>query len=1832
VWIAFGLLLPLVLVAVICAFDQRLRALPGPIGERLPEIAVILGAVWAFVAMSVLIAAGNRFPHTTQIAWTGFDKTLSTASRDVTIGGNEQDAAVGWPNGSFDPMVRLTPDGRGGASLLLGKGGAFVISTATNEILNGLPIAEGDSGTIGGYRFELVRVDRWILPLLFVAIALLAGAYVVVRSKARAIAFVAAGIVIALWRWFSVPYRLEIRAPDHTLVADAALTRPTVLDRVHFISLEYLNGRSSKDAKRNAVYQNWSRSVLIAVTRNGIRVLDRDSVFRAACELPCTLSLKWRRGSLRTTIAIDAAERAHVNFERPWRRVSPIPEATKSGREIIVTREAQPNDYAFLLPLGGGRGDPRRVLRIDDEHGPPRFTTGVSLPPPNSVRGRSDDGRVVTSEALVDSGPYRFRLVTSVDILHPDVIVWRLFVALLGVVAGIVLLSANVRRETRWLCDGIAVALFALLSFRVALAVRYAAAPEYIDQIAIKGIVLSLAAVTALPSLLLLEARVRHDAVNRSMNRQGMQRTWRFVALFLAFIGAATLFQLGVAGSMWPAVPRAIVPDWKFSLGVALILALFALHILFAAWRAYLARGANLRPRVSYENFAEATARFWRSVAEPRRRNSLNWYLAVLGAAGVFLAGLFILHYMPFKRVLQEVGAPLILTLLPALLWLSAAVYMRFNKRNGSQNKLPPRRLFFWAFVTVFVPAVMIPFFIGDPGSLLATAAVFFPVGLVLLISDGGRKAAIAVLTALLFAWGTALVAYVNWENLYTTATKLTGGGNVPARLLVFKREAGVQQDILRTSQSLQDAYQHTWQNKAIAHGGGWTGLGYGLAPTRRSHVAQDTLQFDSVFSFFVFSEHGAAGAFALILVYAVPIVFYLLTSRRFTLSMALGLVIVSAFFCEAWFHAAMNLGIWPFAGRNLPLLSVNSGTDVVKWLCLFTVMMSTPFWRSNVQSRNEASTDEATIVSVSRRRTFVLAYSIAAALLFASIVYGGAHDVLDARLSQPFTWDPILQTTQRLIADGKLTLDKNNRLTAAADEAREDSLLAHEIEAFNQLPLDQQTGDSTPSQFLGKLFSVTNVSTYERVLRSEGTQQFDQVKPRPSLFRLVPLPKYADEDGLILVVGPKYRVEPNPEFNTRVSFLGSESRDEIPHIIFSQQQAGSFILQGSAFTINVPRAFHTPYQNRRILLAASSPDLAVASDQNATLSRGDILLRLKSTRGWMDHPFVRFEVSENGLLYLDNSPGGFQLRINRGAQELKVIRGQRVQLVSGDHVAVAFDIGVDPSFSVAEREPAPIVGPAWVMGHWTSAFDHSSALPWTPYLATALEREWVRLGPAAASAKYRSLTFDLDLQRNAQETVSFQGRSLHEAKLARFDEYRKRFRGAPSSRLLHFLAPSTYPPRVALAAITLPDAEVVAMAGWPRMMAGRIGGPCTSHDEWCPPTAWIDRSAPSFVRSRYGADRNFDRIEMGSSTKPIVAAAALTVHPRIDEQLHVTGPDGVEQEVFGIPITGRTGWHISHGTSSWVGFREFLSRSDNRYEVRLGFASLAEANRGDVKVDAGMSPSVLESMDGHSPWHHYPLFPPDMLFSQRLPERMQRIDDSPFAQTLRAMFAIGVRQGDYRPRRYSFWTADGKDDAVPTITTAGAPPANQMGHEWDAISPEIPDLAFDYITNPRQYVSLLLGGNENRWSNVDFASAFATAVTGHPVIGHVLKIDKLPAPPADRPVFPAIAARLRPGLHDVITSGTAATAQKFLLPPAITKIGDVSVYAKTGTLAVAEGNQTTSRLVIAYVRWADEAKGLVKKGIVLSFVAQEAKQGDATRWLGEYITENQTRIAAYLQ
>jgi hypothetical protein len=263
------------------------------------------------------------------------------------------------------------------------------------------------------------------------------------------------------------------------------------------------------------------------------------------------------------------------------------------------------------------------------------------------------------------------------------------------------------------------------------------------------------------------------------------------------------------------------------------------------------------------------------------------------------------------------------------------------------------------------------------------------------------------------------------------------------------------------------------------------------------------------------------------------------------------------------------------------------------------------------------------------------------------------------------------------------------------------------------------------------------------------------------------------------------------------------------------------------------------------------------------------------------------------------------------------------------------------------------------------------------------------------------------------------------------------------------------------------------------------------------------------------------------------------------------------------------------------------------------------------------------------------------MEFSHARPAAMQRIDDAPFAQMLRSMFGVGVRQGDYLTRRHSIWTGSEIDDLPPDRRPAAPQPgaaqapakaaAPAVNHLFDAISPQIANLGLDYLRDPRHYVSLLLGGNENRWSNVDFAASFATAITGRPVIPHILPGTETKPGPARR-VFPDVARRLRPGLEAVVGEGTAAFAKDDLFPPILRSIPGLEVYAKTGTLAVSEGDTTTSRLVLAFVVWQDKNAGIARKGIVFSIVGEHARTGDATRWLAAYISENADAIARELR
>jgi hypothetical protein len=167
-------------------------------------------------------------------------------------------------------------------------------------------------------------------------------------------------------------------------------------------------------------------------------------------------------------------------------------------------------------------------------------------------------------------------------------------------------------------------------------------------------------------------------------------------------------------------------------------------------------------------------------------------------------------------------------------------------------------------------------------------------------------------------------------------------------------------------------------------------------------------------------------------------------------------------------------------------------------------------------------------------------------------------------------------------------------------------------------------------------------------------------------------------------------------------------------------------------------------------------------------------------------------------------------------------------------------------------------------------------------------------------------------------------------------------------------------------------------------------------------------------------------------------------------------------------------------------------------------------------------------------------------------------------------------------------------------------------------------------VKNPRDYVTLLLGGGNNLWSNVDFAGAFGSLVIGAPVLPHLVEAGTPVAAPA-RDGLRAASRGLNPGLKKVVSHGTAAS--RFAMRGGVlqrwTDRG-CELYAKTGTLDEQDGPYNTSRLVLALVRWKPGGQE-IEAGLVFSLVAEHAATGTATEWLRDFLNAHDKLIERFL-
>ncbi len=1816
-------------VGVVCYALKR----PGLLS--LPWVAPAAMSAFALVGavvVSAYLGIAFRGHGATEVAWTGIRAV--TASAPLDVGGHSDSAVLGWPTGAFSPRLRIIPAGQQTIDLEISGASAFV--RANGGYLNGEPLPLNQTVDLGN------------------------GSHPAENPPAMAFS------VTVQRHWFfwrellilpngSAPIAIPLRRLSRDRVVSLGLLVEREANRLRSSDEAQPATENHKGAQLAAQLENWADGILLLIPAWGDQFLALDSgkAYTKNLELPAHLSVIWPRHSLPIEITRRSLNDAlELLFAPPWRASTPLPPVNGDAADqtLTVTGRVLPGDRAFLLPLAGALADSRNDLHLDGDlfkgcaaQRDADLNPYFQLSTPQAPRWAN-----VTCEQTVTAGLSDLEFATVRDLPHLGTINLGLGIAWLTLTLSLWQCLQRLRPADRWVLGAIVLSLWLILLFRGILAFRYALEPRALDSLAVQGVCGALLALAVAPGFILLAGPMwRDQSLDPSRKRTAaLKMLGNALALAVAGIVEASL-----ARSLWPNVPSSYYPIKSVAHVFTVTLlgfSSFALFFCFVAFEYILpADRSSLRFfqqlirglfSVYHRVAIDLGPKLWDTVEDKPVYGSGGrsghdaadfwWKFAaicvgtflLMGAVFVFLAR----DFLGTSKFIQEILAPLLFLWIPICFLLSA----RRVFPPGARTKVNWLKCGAIVFAILFLSVFCFPFSVHDVGGIMATLGVFIPTAILLFL--GGRPFRLQWIPM-----GLLILVVVFFGLLYVNFAVTVGplsifGETAAARILAWKEggkaqeyipfatnEEGADAPLPVTRRHLSDAIEHSRENSMIAHEGRLFGLGYGNAPTRRSLVRQDTIQFDSTFSFFVLSEHGWVGGIAILLLYFTPLVLILISAREvFDVGHGLAMVVAGSFVFAGLSHAGMNWGVLPFTGRNLPLLSANSLSDLLLWVILFAIAVQAINWR--VTGRDDVLDDTDSLIAGPKdnpasRRLWMKWLGILV-LPIGLLLWEGTAGVFvlrDRSLDKGFDWSGLLATIDSLIAHGDIGLEQTTagRRIITKSPIPPDTLLGQEILRFNALTEGEKLEGTQGKPDFRTMFSSqwkldsqtgkSGIHTFDALMSRLVSGVAENTRRRPLLFEVSAPDQWADEDETVPAVGTSYTLSSNRAYNTHINFRTGVGPGDFPEVSLRGTSRGTYAVRGPNFEFFLPDKPASKAESRAVLLGDDGrAGILLVAPGDPSISRALVQLRFHALpkRSPIVKPLGEFEVRDDGLYFRSDR---IILTVHKAGNSSTTRLATETfrRLDSGDVIETrdALPGNLRPRMAISHRSRGGLIGSAWIGGNWVAAYDPDPSLPWTRQLTEAASYEWRSNTPADFHKRYGILTLDRALQQSAQQFTATHGRSWH---VHLIEKYGVR---------------QALPPRVALSILKLPDGEVLAIGGWPRMSSGshsliEPGG------EIVPNWRWLEEYAPKSIRQRYSGDRNFDRLLMGSSTKPLWATAALAVHPRLPELLAVTGPDGSENEVFGIQID--PGWYITHLSRSlrgqtWCDFTSYLAMSDNRFHVRLGFLALTDPGPQGGFLEGSSRPASSperESIDGgRSAWKRYPDFPQEMAFGEANHEQMKAVSGRPLAQHLRGMYGIGVETGDLRPHRYSFWTGNEADDR----------PSNTAGRDafehglFAPITPQTPQFKLDAISTPREYISLLLGGGSNLWANVDFAGAFATAVQGSAVTPHITQ--SKPSKSA-REEFPSASAAIRPGLAAVVND-PHGTAHPYLAATHAAEFfkslekDNIKVYAKTGTLGESKSLPDTSRLVLALVRWDSSGK-TIANGLVFSMVVERGKPG----------------------
>ncbi len=411
------------------------------------------------------------------------------------------------------------------------------------------------------------------------------------------------------------------------------------------------------------------------------------------------------------------------------------------------------------------------------------------------------------------------------------------------------------------------------------------------------------------------------------------------------------------------------------------------------------------------------------------------------------------------------------------------------------------------------------------------------------------------------------------------------------------------------------------------------------------------------------------------------------------------------------------------------------------------------------------------------------------------------------------------------------------------------------------------------------------------------------------------------------------------------------------------------------------------------------------------------------------------------------------------------------------------------------------------------------------------------------------------------------------------------------------------------------------------------------------PSPALAERLAKTKRRRRQlRRNHNFHLHPIGSAGKVFLATAALSArpeiatlerrcHPSTHDFRHVLDielPTNLVKEGDGFIANPPA---ICRG-SQWFGFLPFLTSSSNAYMVDLFTLSLSGALEGAQCRKRAPDKNCRWRIRTERGLAYY-----DEGFDHSLyltPERLNVIglEGLPTFRELRRIFGIrtslvldGVDPG-YDLRLWKPLTD--------RILTGEQRPISLYS---DEVTPERVNLRANTIQNLRQdYVSFLLGGAANEWTNVQLAEALARLAMNRPVeaqLVHRLEVDgRVIENPKlvenARPTAPLIAPDIRSlvlrGMHAVVQKGTA---KKAFGPKGLKTVERVlpgngatlRLYGKTGTLK--DKKRPTS--VFLFIL-AAEKKGEILGGISGAIYIDSPNGGAFAAFLARHLLEKVVR------